>query len=177
MIRGVEDSAAPRDPWHMHVGSHKLYIVGPGPRAMWGVTEPCYKGRVGTAEERRIVRIAVSILRDEQRDNVEATREIVMEAMRRARMPGAKEVGQPDTQPPPAPSAKSGPRLLIGDYSKRGWTKNRVNGFYINRKTGQTAKDPAERNRIDYEAGLISYATFGFQGKVIEVHETERRTA
>ena len=149
----------PVERWEMHVGVHKLYIVGPGHGSMWAVTEPCYRGQVGTDEERRIVRNAVVILSREQRDNSEATREIIMDAMRRAAK-GPVDIEdndpEPEPEPEPQPPKQLHRRLLVGYWEKR-W-KRRKNSF-VHRDTVLIAKTTEERNAIDLAAGEIRYAT------------------
>lgn len=58
--------------WEIHVGSVRLYIVGPGPHAMLRCSEPVYKGKIGTPEEWNIARKALRILNREYHQDITA---------------------------------------------------------------------------------------------------------
>ncbi len=81
--------APPRPPtifrWELHVGTVKLYIVGPGEGAMLACSEPYYTGTIGTPEERAIARHALEILnRDHLADREPGTR-LIAATLRQAR--------------------------------------------------------------------------------------------
>ena len=58
--------------WEIHVGSVRLYLVGPGPHAMLRCSEPVYRGKIGTPEEWSIARKALRILSQEHGEDLAA---------------------------------------------------------------------------------------------------------
>lgn len=70
--------------WEMHVGTVRLFIVGPGPDAWLACSESCYSGQVGTDEERNIARRAVILLNREQLQNKDAGTAEIKAALERA---------------------------------------------------------------------------------------------
>lgn len=61
-----------KPPWEIHVGSVRLYLVGPGPHAMLRCSDPVYRGKIGTPEEWNIARKALRILNQEHAGDLAA---------------------------------------------------------------------------------------------------------
>lgn len=71
--------------WHLHKGTVTLFIVGPGEFAMHKCSEPEYRGRIGTTEEREIAKIAIMMLNDDIQNNLDAGPEVIQEALIKAK--------------------------------------------------------------------------------------------
>jgi len=80
---GTIDQIVPQ--WEIHVGSVRLYIVGPGPHAMHRCSEPVYQGKIGTPEEWAIARKALRILANEHMDDMEADATTIQRVLERVR--------------------------------------------------------------------------------------------
>lgn len=70
--------------WELHVGSIRLYIVGPGHDCMHAVSDSYYSGIVGSAAERAIARRAVAVLNAEHHDDKDAGLPEIRAALARA---------------------------------------------------------------------------------------------
>ena len=75
----------PETRWYLHTGMIALFIVGPGEFAMHRCSENVYEGRIGTAEERSIAKIAIKMLNDNIRNNLDAGPEAIQEALATAK--------------------------------------------------------------------------------------------
>ena len=62
-----------------------LFIVGPGEFAMHKCSEPAYRGRIGTNNERAIAKIAIKMLNDDIQNNLDAGPEVIQEALIKAK--------------------------------------------------------------------------------------------
>lgn len=71
--------------WEIHVGSVRLYIVGPGPHAMLRCSEPVYRGKIGTLEEWNIARKALRILNQEHAEDLAADGATIQRVLDRVR--------------------------------------------------------------------------------------------
>jgi hypothetical protein len=71
--------------WHLHQGTVTLFIVGPGEFAMHKCSEPAYRGRIGTPEEREIAKTAVAMLNADIQNNLDAGPEVIQEALIKAK--------------------------------------------------------------------------------------------
>ena len=71
--------------WHLHKGTVTLFIVGPGEFAMHKCSEPVYRGRIGTDDERAIAKIAIKMLNDNIQNNLDAGPEVIQEALIKAK--------------------------------------------------------------------------------------------
>jgi|GEM_PF-3245196 len=80
---GTIDQIAPK--WEIHVGSIRLYIVGPGPHAMHRCSEPVYRGDIGTPEEWRIARRALGILAKKHMNDMDADATTIQRVLERIR--------------------------------------------------------------------------------------------
>lgn len=69
--------------WHLHRGTHRYYIVGPGGTAMHPCSEPDYVGRHPTIQPREaaIARAAIADLNQRFRDNRDAGPEEIKQAL------------------------------------------------------------------------------------------------
>jgi len=87
--------------WQLHVGTIRLFIIGPGEDAWFPASEPCYTGRIGTEEERAIARRAVRLLDRLRRYDYLAGAAEIKAALRQA----ASEIrrGIPEIIAPPEP--------------------------------------------------------------------------
>lgn len=75
------------DPWHLHTGTVKLYICGPGPGpdSMLACSESYYSGQIGSDEERQIAAAAIAILNQERPGDKDAGPTEIRAALERAR--------------------------------------------------------------------------------------------
>ena len=71
--------------WYLHKGTVTLFIVGPGEFAMHKCSEPAYRGRIGTNNERAIAKIAIKMLNDDIQNNLDAGPEVIQEALIKAK--------------------------------------------------------------------------------------------
>lgn len=71
--------------WHLHKGTVTLFIVGPGEFAMHKCSEPVYRGRIGTPEEREIAKTAIVMLNADIQNNLDAGPEAIQEALIKAK--------------------------------------------------------------------------------------------
>lgn len=62
--------------WRVEVGTHRLWIIGPGAHAMHAASASYYSGRIGTDLERQIAQRAVQILDRTHRDREAGKSEI-----------------------------------------------------------------------------------------------------
>jgi hypothetical protein len=74
-----------KPPWEIHVGSVRLYIVGPGQHAMHRCSEPVYRGKIGTPEEWNIARKALRILNQEHGEDLAADGDTIQQVLERVR--------------------------------------------------------------------------------------------
>ena len=73
------------DDWEIYVGLVRLYIVGPGPRAMHRCSEPVYRGQVGTPHEWKIANEALAILKAEHDEDLDADGATIAGVLERVR--------------------------------------------------------------------------------------------
>ena len=76
-LKKIQNKVEIKPPWEIHVGSVRLYLVGPGPNAMHRCSEPVYRGKIGTPEEWVIARKALQILIREHGEDLEADGETI----------------------------------------------------------------------------------------------------
>jgi len=74
-----------KPPWEIHVGSVRLYIVGPGQHAMHRCSEPVYRGKIGTPEEWNIARKALRILNQEHGEDLAADGDTIQQVLERVK--------------------------------------------------------------------------------------------
>lgn len=73
------------EPWHLHTGTVRLYICGPGTDAWLACSESYYTGRIGSDEEREIARAALVFLNREHGQDKDAGPAEIRAALERAR--------------------------------------------------------------------------------------------
>lgn len=126
--------------------------------AMWKVAGPCYRGQVGTPLERRIAKVAVSLLARERRDDLSSNEGHVRDAWQRAAamVENGEEIRGLLLQQHwiAEEEAPRQGRYVVGDWRGRGWRHHGRRGYI--HADGTIAKNGTERNRIDAEKGLIS---------------------
>ena len=74
-----------KPPWEIHVGSVRLYLVGPGPHAMLRCSEPVYRGKIGTPEEWSIARKALRLLIKDHSEDLEADGNTIAKVLERVK--------------------------------------------------------------------------------------------
>ena len=72
--------------WHLHTGTVRLYICGPGTDAWLACSESCYSGQIGSEEEREIARRAIALLKREHLQDKDAGPTEIRAALERARL-------------------------------------------------------------------------------------------
>lgn len=72
--------------WHLHTGTVRLYICGPGTDAWLACSESYYSGQIGSDEEREIARLAIEILNQQHGQDKDAGPDEIRTAMARARL-------------------------------------------------------------------------------------------
>jgi hypothetical protein len=86
-----EEIKIKKDLWYLHKGTVHLFIVGPGEFAMHRCTDPVYRGRIGTKEERAIAKIAIEKLNDDLANNFDKGPEVIKKALDEAKAEYAKQ--------------------------------------------------------------------------------------
>ena len=71
--------------WHLHTGTVRLYICGPGTDAWLACSESYYSGRIGSDEEREIAHAALALLKRDHLQDKDAGPTEIRAALERAR--------------------------------------------------------------------------------------------
>ena len=70
--------------WHLHTGTVRLYICGPGADAWLACSESYYSGQIGTDKERAIAHAAITLLKREHLQDKDAGPTEIRAALERA---------------------------------------------------------------------------------------------
>jgi len=98
--------------WHLHTGTIRLFIVGPGDDAWLAVSEPCYSGPIGTEQERAVAHRAIRLLDRLRRYDRNAGTAEIKAAIRQAASEirrGIPEIKPPRKRNPPAATKPASP--------------------------------------------------------------------
>lgn len=84
---GLGPGRAPQllERWHLHTGTVKLFISGPGPEAWLACSESYYSGQIGSEEEREIAHAALAILNEQHGQDKDAGPAEIRAALERSR--------------------------------------------------------------------------------------------